>query len=128
MTSRNQEHFRCFEQVKGLLGDRPLVLDREFSYHELMEILSLEHIQFVIRLNEGRGVRIIDEEGQLVKLQISPGEMITRMNVYYLGKVKVNLIGYLQKGLSKPLWVVWLWRAAWAKSPVQSSVLSSWPP
>jgi hypothetical protein len=106
VTSRNQEHFRCFEQVKGLLGDRPLVLDREFSYHELMEILTLEHIQFVIRLNEGHGVRIIDEEGHPVKLQIHPGEMVTRMNVYYLGKVKVNLIGYLHKGLSKPLWVI----------------------
>jgi hypothetical protein len=106
VTSRNQEHFRCFEQVKGLLGDRPLVLDREFSYHELMEILTLEHIQFVIRLNEGKGVRIIDDEGRPVKLLIHPGDTIIRPNVYYLGKVKVNLIGYLQKGLSKPLWVI----------------------
>jgi hypothetical protein len=106
VTSRNQEHFRCFEQVKGLLGDRPLVLDREFSYHELMEILTLEQIQCVIRLNEGHGVRIVDEEGHPVKLQIHPGEMVIRMNVYYLGKVKVNLIGYLHKGLSKPLWVI----------------------
>jgi hypothetical protein len=106
VTSRNQEHFRCFEQVKELLGDRPLVLDREFSYHELMEILTLEHLQFVIRLNEGKGVRIIDDEGRPVKLQIHPGEIVTRRNVYYLGKVKVNLIGNLQKGLSKPLWVI----------------------
>ncbi len=106
VTSRNQEHFRCFEQVKQLLGDRPLVLDREFSYQELMEILTLEHIQFVIRLNVGRGVRIVDEEGKAVKLNILPGETVIRPNVYYLGKVKVNLIGYLQKGLSKPLWVI----------------------
>jgi Transposase DDE domain len=106
VTSRNQEHFRCFEQVKGLLGDRPLVLDREFSYHELMEILTLEHIQFVIRLNEGHGVRIVDEDGKPVKLLIHPGDTIIRLNVYYLGKVKVNLIGYLHKGLSKPLWVI----------------------
>jgi hypothetical protein len=106
VTSRNQEHFRCFEAVKHLLGDRPLVLDREFSYAELMEILSLEHIQFVIRLNVGKGVRIIDEDGNPVRLLIQPGETIVRPNVYYLGKVKVNLIGYLQKGLSKPLWVV----------------------
>jgi Transposase DDE domain len=106
VTSRNQEHFRCFEQVKGLLGDRPLVLDREFSYHELMEILTLEHIQFVIRLNEGHGVRIVDEDGKPVKLLIHPGDTIIRLNVYYLGRVKVNLIGYLQKGLSKPLWVI----------------------
>jgi len=106
VTSRNQEHFRCFEGVKGLLGDRPLVLDREFSYHELMEILTLEQIQFVIRLNEGKGVRIVDEEGKPIKLLIHPGDTIIRPNVYYLGKIKVNLIGYLQKGLSKPLWVI----------------------
>jgi hypothetical protein len=106
VTSRNQEHFRCFEDVKRLLGDRPLVLDREFSYEELMEILSLEHIQFVIRLNVGKGVRIIDEDGNPVRLLIQPGETVVRPNVYDLGKVKVNLIGYLEKGLSKPLWVL----------------------
>jgi hypothetical protein len=106
VSSRNQEHFRCFEEIKGLLGDRPLVLDREFSYQELMEILTIEHIQFVIRLNVGNGVRIVDEDGRPVKLLIHPGDTIIRLNVYYLGKVKVNLIGYLQKGLSKPLWVI----------------------
>jgi hypothetical protein len=106
VTSRNQEHFRCFEDVKRLLGDRPLVLDREFSYEELMEILSLEHIQFVIRLNVGKGVRIIDEDGNPVRLLIQPGETVVQPNVYDLGKVKVNLIGYLEKGLSKPLWVL----------------------
>jgi hypothetical protein len=106
VTSRNQEHFRCFEEIKSLLGDRPLVLDREFSYQELMEILTIEHIQFVIRLNVGNGVRIVDEDGKPVKLLIHPGDTIVRLNVYYLGKVKVNLIGYLQKGLSKPLWVI----------------------
>jgi len=106
ITSRNQEHFRCFEDVKQLLGDRPLVLDREFSYEELMEMLALEHIQFVIRLNVGKGVRIIDEDGKPVRLLIQPGETVVRPNVYYLGRVKVNLIGYMEKGLSKPLWVV----------------------
>src|SRR5512137_2426227 len=38
VTSRNQEHFRCFEEVKQVLCDKPLVLDREFSYQELLEI------------------------------------------------------------------------------------------
>jgi hypothetical protein len=71
-----------------------------------MEILTIEHIQFVIRLNVGKGVRIIDDEGRPVKLNIQPGETVIRSNVYYLGKVKVNLIGYLQKVLSKPLWVI----------------------
>src|SRR4030065_1593010 len=66
----------------------------------------IEHIQFVIRPNVGKGVRIIDDDGRPVKLRILPGETVIRPNVYYLGKVKVNLIGTMQKGLSKPLWVI----------------------
>lgn len=108
-TSRNQEHFRCFEAVKELLGDRPLVLDREFSYLELMEVLYIEEIQYVIRLNLGdqhKQPRLIDGDGEPVQLFIKPGETVIRPNVYYLGTVKVNLIGYWRKGLSKPLWVI----------------------
>ncbi len=108
-TSRNQEHFRCFEDVKRLLGDRPLVLDREFSYEELMEVLYIEQIQFVIRLNLGdqhKQPRLIDSDGEPIKLFIKPGETVIRPNVYYLGTVKVNLIGYWKKSLSKPLWVI----------------------
>jgi hypothetical protein len=109
VTSRNQEHFRCFEAVKGMLGDRPLVLDREFSYKELMEILYIEKIQFVIRLKLGdqhKQPRLIDADGEPVKLVIKPGETVMHPNVDYLGTVKVNLIGYWRKGLSKPLWVM----------------------
>ena len=108
-TSRNQEHYRCFSEVKELLGDRPLVLDREFSYEELMEVLYVEQIQFVIRLNLGdqrKQPRLIDADGKPVKLFIRPGETVIRPNVYYLGTVKVNLIGYWRKSLSKPLWVM----------------------
>jgi hypothetical protein len=108
-TSRNQEHFRCFEELKTLLGERPLVLDREFSYEELMEILYIEGIQFIIRLNLGdqhKQPRVIDAEGVPIKLFIRPGETVIHSNVYYLGTVKVNLIGYWRKSLSKPLWVI----------------------
>jgi hypothetical protein len=108
-TSRNQEHFRCFEEVKALLGDRPLVLDREFSYEALMNVLSLEKIQFVIRLNLGdahKQPRLIDADGEPIKLFIKPGETVIHSNVYYLGTVKVNLIGYWRKSLSKPLWII----------------------
>jgi Transposase DDE domain len=109
VTSRNQEHFRCFEAVKQLLGERPLVLDREFSYAELMETLYIEHIQFVIRLSLGdqhKQPRLIDADGQPIKLFIRPGETVIRRQVYYLGTVKVNLIGYWRKSLSKPLWIM----------------------
>jgi len=109
VTSRNQEHFRCFEAVKRLLGDRPLVLDREFSYEELMEVLYLEHLQFVIRLNQGdkrKPPRLIDADGHPIKLFIQPGQTVIHPHVSYLGTVKVNLIGYWRKSLSKPLWVM----------------------
>jgi hypothetical protein len=108
-TSRNQEHYRCFEAVKALLGERPLVLDREFSYAELMEVLRMEQIQFVIRLNLGdprKQPRWIDADGQPIKLFIRPGETVVHPNVFYLGTVAVNLIGYWRKGLSQPLWVM----------------------
>jgi hypothetical protein len=108
-TSRNQEHFRCFEEVKRLLGNRPLVLDREFSYAELMEILYIEYIQFIIRLNLGdqhKQPRLIDADGVPIKLFIRPGETVIHPNVYYLGTVKVNLIGHWRKSLSKPLWII----------------------
>jgi hypothetical protein len=73
-----------------------------------MELLYIEQIQFVIRLNLGdhhKQPRLIDADGEPIKLFIKPGETIIRRHVYYLGTVKVNLIGYWRKSLSKPLWM-----------------------
>jgi hypothetical protein len=108
-TSRNQEHFRAFAEIKALLGDKPLVLDREFSYLELLERLEVEQIQFVIRLKLGdkrKQTHFVDADGQPVKLYVQPGQKVIYRNVFYLGVVKVNLIGYWRKGLSTPLWVM----------------------
>jgi hypothetical protein len=108
-TSRNQEHFRCFEEVKSLLGERPLVLDREFSYEELISIFNLEQIHFVVRLHSGdpkRPVHFLDADRQSMKLYVMPGETVFFPKVYYLGKVKVNLVGFWQKGFAKPLWIM----------------------
>jgi hypothetical protein len=38
--SRNRYHYQAFAEVKELLGEKPLVLDREFSYLELMQALG----------------------------------------------------------------------------------------
>jgi hypothetical protein len=108
-TSRNQEHFRAFAEIKALLGNKPLVLDREFSYLELLERLVVEQIQFVIRLKLGdkrKPTHFVDADGQPVKLYVQPGQKVIYRNVFYLGVVKVNLIGYWRKGLSTPLWVM----------------------
>jgi hypothetical protein len=103
-TSRNRYHFEAFAQVKELLGEKPLVLDREFSYLGLMETLVFEKINFVIRLKEG--AKFIDQEGNLVALSIKKGETRTINKVFYRGTVFVNLIGVWKDGFSKPLWVM----------------------
>lgn len=106
-TSRNQEHFRAIRDIKTLIGERPLVLDREFSYAELMEVLQQEKINFVIRLNLGNHPpRVFDEKGHPITLLVRPGGTTIHRSVFYQGKILVNLIGYWQKGLSKPLWII----------------------
>lgn len=75
--SRNRNHFRAFAYLKELLGERPLVLDREFSYLELLQALVTEGIHFVIRLNLGsHPPRFLEDGGREVALEISPGETV----------------------------------------------------
>lgn len=105
--SRNQNHFRAFEGLKDLLGERPLVLDREFSYLELLLDLREEQVNFVIRLNLGsHPPKFWGADGQEVTLTILPGETVIYNQVWYKGQVPVNLIGTWKKGFSEPLWVM----------------------
>jgi hypothetical protein len=105
--SRNLNHFRAFEGLKNLLGERPLVLDREFSYLELVENLVAEQVNFVIRLNLGsHPPKFWDADGREVALTISPGETVVHQRMWYKGKVCVNLIGTWAKGFKDPLWIM----------------------
>jgi hypothetical protein len=105
--SRNSNHFRAFEGLKDLLGERPLVLDREFSYLELLFNLVEEQVNFVIRLNLGsHPPKFWDADGREVVLTISPGETVVHNRVWYKGKVCVNLIGTWGKGFKEPLWIM----------------------
>jgi hypothetical protein len=103
-TSRNRYHFQAFVQVKELLRERPLVLDREFSYLELMQALVTEQINFVIRLKVGP--HFFDQEGKPVALSVQKGEKRVLNKVFYMGKVFVNVIGWWKEGLSEPLWIM----------------------
>jgi hypothetical protein len=103
-TSRNRYHFQAFAQIKELLGDKPLVLDREFSYLELMQALDTEQVNFVIRLKVG--ANFYDAEGKLVPLSVQKGEKRIINKVFYMGKVFVNVIGWWKEGLSEPMWVM----------------------
>jgi len=105
--SRNLNHFRAFAGLKELLGERPLVLDREFSYLELMLNMLEEQINWVIRLNlRAHPPKFYDEEGREVALTISPGETVIHNQIWYMGKVRVNLIGIWNKGFTDPMWVM----------------------
>jgi hypothetical protein len=105
--SRNLNHFRAFAGLKDLLGERPLVLDREFSYLELLVNLVEEQVNFVIRLNLGsHAPKFWDGDGREVALTISPGETVIHPQVWYKGKVCVNLIGTWSKGFKDPLWIM----------------------
>ncbi len=105
--SRNLNHFRAFEVLEDMLGERPLVLDREFSYLELMLNLVEEQVNWVIRLNLRANPPIFyDQDGKEVALTISPGETAIHNHVWYLDKVRVNVIETWKKGLAEPLWVM----------------------
>ena len=107
LDSRNLNHFRAFEGLKDLLGERPLVLDREFSYLELLLNLVEEQTNFVIRLNLGsHPPKFQDGDGREVALTISPGETVIHPQVWYKGEVCVNLIGTWAKGFKDPLWIM----------------------
>jgi hypothetical protein len=94
LDSRNLNHLRAFARLKDLLGERSLVLDREFSYLELLLNLVEEQINLVIRLNLGSHLpKFWDGDGREVALTISPGETVIHNRVWYKGKVCVNLIG-----------------------------------
>ena len=103
-SSRNQHHCAAFAQVKELLGKRPLVLDREFSYLELLENLVLEKVSFVIRLKTGP--HFCDELGNPVELSVPVGATCIIKKVFYKGKVQVNVVGVWKKGFSNPMWIM----------------------
>ena len=107
LDSRNLNHFRAFAGLKDMLGGRPLVLDREFSYLELMLNLFEEQINWVIRLNlRSNPPKFYDDDGKEVALTISPGETVVLNHVWYMGKVCMNLVGTWKKGLTEPMWVM----------------------
>ena len=107
VTSRNQEHDRAFQSVKHLVGERPLVLDREFSYLGLLEKLVAEEVNFVIRLHLGSHPPVFtNAEGRRVELMVAPEETAVYSQIYYGDQVLVNVIGTWKKGFRKPLWVM----------------------
>ena len=106
-TSRNLNHCRALDGIKTLLGDRPIVLDREFSYLELLLNLVAEGVHFAIRLHIGSHPPILlNKARRRVDLVISPGQDVIQEHLLYKGEVPVNVIGHWRHGFSQPLWIM----------------------
>jgi len=105
-SSRNLEHRRALAEITELIGQQPVVLDREFSYEKLFADFDEEGIRFVCRLNSGNHPTFKDEEGNEVMLSLAAGERVLRRGLSYKGKVKVNVAGEWRKGFKEPLWVI----------------------
>ena len=80
------------------------MLNREFSYLELLENLVIEGVNFIVRLKVGPN--FCDGEGKQAILSVSKGETCILNKVFYKGKVFVNVIGIWQKGFSEPMWIM----------------------
>jgi len=109
-TSRNLEHRRVIDEIAATIGDRPLVLDREFSYQTLFEHLLDSQMQFVIRLNQGSKPPKFyydkQKRRELTLLVAPDSEPKVYRDIYYKGEVLVNVIGVWKKGNPKSLWVI----------------------
>ena len=85
-SSRNLKHLRALAAVKELIGEKPLVFDREFSYLELLENLRAEQVHFVIRLNlRSHPPELTDARHQSIGLTIAPEETELYRQLYYKG-------------------------------------------
>lgn len=109
-TSRNLEHQRVIAEIQTIIGDRPVVLDREFSYLGLFKHFVACQMQFVIRLNQGsKPPKFYYDEHKNDELTLfiaHDTEPQIYRDIYYKGEVKVNVIGFWKSGMAKPLWVI----------------------
>lgn len=105
--SRNLHHWEAFDALKDLLGDKPLVLDRDFSYLELLQYCVHAQVNFVIRLNlRSHPPKLYTAEGREVTLMLGLGQKEIYYQLRYRNQVPVNIIGIWRQGMRQPLWVM----------------------
>jgi hypothetical protein len=109
-SSRNLEHFKAFQEIQQLIGTRPIVFDREFSYRELLNSLVDAEMRFVIRLTMGANPPLFyfdAERKQRLQLLVAPiNKPQIYRQVYYMGEVCLNVIGIWRYGFRQPLWII----------------------
>jgi hypothetical protein len=108
--SRNLEHFKAIQEIQQLIGSRPIVFDREFSYCQLLKSLVEAGVHFVIRLNMGANPANFyydAEQKRQLQLLIAPiNKLRIYRQVYYMGEVCLNVIGIWQFGFKDPMWIM----------------------
>ena len=109
-SSRNLEHFKAIQEIQQLIGTRPIVFDREFSYGELLNSLVDEGVHFVIRLNMGAHPPRFyydEEQKHSLRLLIAPiNKPKIYRQVYYMGSVCLNVVGIWRYGFKEPMWIM----------------------
>lgn len=109
-SSRNLEHFKAIQEIQQLIGSRPIVFDREFSYCGLLRSLVEADVKFVIRLNTGSvppNFYYDAEQKHPLQLLIAPiNKPQIYRQVYYMGEVCLNVIGIWQYGFKSPMWIM----------------------
>ncbi len=109
-SSRNLEHFKAIQEIQQLIGHRPIVFDREFSYRELLNSLVDEEVHFVIRLNMGAHPPLFyydAERKQRLRLLVAPiNKPKIYRQVYYMGEVCLNVVGIWRYGFKEPMWII----------------------
>lgn len=109
-SSRNLEHFKAIQEIQQLIGPRPIVFDREFSYRELLSSLVDEDVHFVIRLNMGANPPLFyydAERKQRLRLLVAPiNKPKIYRQVYYMGEVCLNVVGIWRYGFKEPMWII----------------------
>lgn len=107
LTSRNLEWRELLWEIKDLVGQTPLIFDREFSAQRWLKALSEAGCRWVVRLNTKSGVKFFDEEGEEVPLSVEKrGQRNIEGVFYYRGETKANVAGVWREGCREPLWVM----------------------
>jgi len=109
-SSRNLEHFKAIQEIQQLIGPRPIVFDREFSYQGLLRSLVDAAVPFVIRLNLGANPPhfYYDREQKYpLRLLVAPiNKPQIYRQVYYQGEVCLDVIGIWRYGFKQPMWIM----------------------
>lgn len=110
LSSRNNIWKNITKKLKFLAEGKTIIADREFCAESYISSLIHENIDFVIRLKAGNPkspTLIADINGKKIDyLNVKKGKKRHWKNVFYKGKICVNLARYWDKKYSTPIFLI----------------------